>query len=55
MKKTIGFLAVLAALILLPIVALADSVPVDAAHFPDPNFRAYLYEQFGGEISESEQ
>ena len=54
MKKTIGMLALLAAL-LLPVLALAEVIPVDAAHFPDPVFRAYIERELGNEIDEDEQ
>ena len=54
MKKTIGWLALLAAL-LLPVLALADVIPVDEAHFPDPVFRAYMEREFGSGIDEDEQ
>ena len=40
MKKAIGFLVLFIALTALAGTALAEEIPVDAAHFPDDNFRA---------------
>ena len=59
MKKVIGFLAVFAILALLIGTALAEDIPIDAAHFPDDNFRAYVMENCDpnkdGILSEEEQ
>ncbi len=59
MKKTAGFLILVAALFLLTSAALAEDIPVDAAHFPDENFRTYVAENFdqdgNGVLSENER
>ena len=46
MKKTAGFLILVAALFFLKGTALAEDIPVDAAHFPDENFQKFMGENF---------
>ena len=59
MKKALGFLSLLAVLLVLTATALAEDIPIDAAHFPDANFLAYVTENAdrdgNGVLSEDER